>query len=117
MLPPPTRSLQFEEAELAAASQLLREEAEAVRAAMGHADTAPAEYVAAWQAVAADVIFVPSQGRYNRAASVTNADRVASVQVSWLGCWVGHGVWAVGCGGPLRWQVAAAAHLCCLLLT
>jgi hypothetical protein len=40
--------------------------------------------------VAGDILYVPSQQRYTRAASVTAADRVASVQVRGAG---GAGVW------------------------
>lgn len=41
-----------------------------------------ADYAAAWEAVAKDIIYVPSQQRYTRAASATNTDRVASMQVA-----------------------------------
>jgi hypothetical protein len=40
-----------------------------------------ADYAAAWEAVAKDIIYVPSQQRYTRAASATNSDRIASLQV------------------------------------
>lgn len=49
--------------------------------------TAPcpaAEYAAAWEAVAKDIIYVPAQERYTRAASATAQDRVASLQVRCL---------------------------------
>ena len=85
-LPPPCFAcLQYEEAELAAASELLRAEAEFVRGAMGHGELAAADYSAAWEAVAKDIIYVPAQQRYTRAASATNADRVASVQAEFEG--------------------------------
>lgn len=41
--------------------------------------------MAAWEAVIRDIIYVPSQQRYTRAASATNSDRVASMQVQWKG--------------------------------
>lgn len=75
----------FEEEELAVASQLLRSEAEFVRKAMTHGDLGLPEYSAAWEAVAKDIIFVPAQQRYTRAASATAQDRVASLQAEFDG--------------------------------
>ncbi|KAI3429454.1 hypothetical protein D9Q98_005547 [Chlorella vulgaris] len=71
---------QFEEEELAAASQLLRSEVDFVRQAMNHSELETSDYAAAWEAVAKDIIYVPSQQRYTRAASATNSDRIASLQ-------------------------------------
>lgn len=44
-----------------------------------------ADYAAAWDAVARDIIYIPAQQRYTRAASATAQDRVASLQVGWGG--------------------------------
>ena len=46
----------------------------------------PADYAAAWEAVAKDIIYIPSKGCYLRAASATNEDRVASAQVPARAC-------------------------------
>ncbi|KAL4447677.1 hypothetical protein ABPG75_004896 [Micractinium tetrahymenae] len=72
---------EFDLEELAVASQLLRSEAEFVRKAMSHGDLGPADYAAAWEAVARDIIYIPAQQRYTRAASATAQDRVASLQL------------------------------------
>jgi hypothetical protein len=44
-----------------------------------------AEYTEAWEAVARDIIFLPGSGKYVRAASATNSDRLASVQSEFEG--------------------------------
>jgi hypothetical protein len=86
-MPPPILPpfLQFDLAELDAASALLKAEVEAVRLAMGHGDMSADDYAEAHDTVAADIIFVPGQGRYLRAASATPADRLASVQAEFDG--------------------------------
>ncbi|GAB4822419.1 hypothetical protein N2152v2_009465 [Parachlorella kessleri] len=76
---------QFEEVEIQAARQLLLQEADFVREAMKHSDVSEQDYMAAWEAVVRDIIYVPSQQRYTRAASATNADRVASMQAEFEG--------------------------------
>ena len=50
------------------------------------------DYMAAWESVARDIIYVPAQQRYTRAASATNSDRIASMQVraSNTSCFVGN---------------------------
>lgn len=69
----------------------------------------PAEYSAAWEAVAKDIIFVPAQQRYTRAASATAQDRVASLQVGMLRGDNECSGW--GCGGAgLRPFSAALKH-------
>lgn len=66
----------------------------------------PAEYAAAWEAVARDIIYVPAQQRYTRAASATAQDRVASLQVGLPWQRVG----ASGLGLRCRVLAATAAH-------
>jgi hypothetical protein len=46
---------------------------------MGHSDSALEEYMDAWAAARKDIIWVPSQQRYGRAASATNSDRLDSI--------------------------------------
>jgi len=75
----------FEENELHAASEALQAEVTAVRRAMGHSDTALEEYIGAWEAVSSDIIFVPSQQRYTRAAALPLAERVAAMQAEFEG--------------------------------
>ena len=45
----------------------------------------PADYTAAWEAVARDIIWAPSQQRYTRAASATAAEKAASLQAEFEG--------------------------------
>lgn len=70
---------------MAAALQLLRAETGLVRRAMGHEGVAADEYAEAAAALEKDFIFVPGRQAYERAASATNSDRLASIQV-----WRGH---------------------------
>ena len=71
----------YEEAELAAAARLLAKETEAVRRAMGHEQVALEEYAEAGNVAARDLLFIPAKERYDRNASATNSDRLASIQV------------------------------------
>ena len=97
--------------ELEGASALLAAEAERVRAAMGHGELPAAELAALAGGLAAEIIFVPGQGRYARAASATSDDRLASLQVRSPG--------VVGVARPARppqflcVATGAAARLCC----
>lgn len=70
----------FADSELKAAADLLATETTSVRSSMGHETIAPEEYAVAWEAVAGDIVFVPSQQRYMRGAAVHPADRTAALQ-------------------------------------
>ncbi len=48
---------------------------------MGQSHLGFDDFMAAHEAVAKDVIYIPSQQRYARAASATNTERLASIQV------------------------------------
>ncbi|KAK9818201.1 hypothetical protein WJX72_008746 [[Myrmecia] bisecta] len=70
----------FDESELEEAAALLRAETSHVRSAMGHDRLGADEYEEAWGLASRDFIFIPSKQSYNRAASATNSDRLASIQ-------------------------------------
>lgn len=92
---------------MAAARELLSREVEVVRRGMNQAQLGPGDYMAAWESVARDIIYVPAQQRYVRAASATNADRVASMQVgaarAGRGAWALRWWWKVGWAGGVGW--------------
>jgi hypothetical protein len=52
-----------------------------VRKAMGHDRVPEDEYVNVWETAVKDFIWLPSKHRYDRNASATNTDRLASIQV------------------------------------
>ena len=54
---------------------------EHVKKAMDHVSVLPETYLETWQAVHRDFIWVPSKGRYDRAASATNTERIESFKV------------------------------------
>jgi hypothetical protein len=60
-----------------AASAMVAKETDFVRGAMRHAAVPLEEYTEAWGAVKRDLIYLPSQQAYGRAASATNSDRSA----------------------------------------
>eukprot|EP00976_Prorocentrum_cordatum_P000707 13859-Prorocentrum_minimum.AAC.1 len=66
---------------MAAAAALIEEEAETVRAGMGHSGTTPAEYAAVWEACYSDILWLPSVQSYGRTANATNQDRLDSAKV------------------------------------
>lgn len=83
-LPPPSSLLPlqaFSDAELKAASSLLDSEVAFVIKAMDHSAVSQETYMETWASVHRDFIWVPSKGRYERAASATNTERVESVKV------------------------------------
>jgi pre-mRNA-splicing factor CDC5/CEF1 len=47
---------------------------------MGHTSVPLEEYLEVWGAARRDVIWIPSQQRYGRAASATNSDRLDSIK-------------------------------------
>ena len=61
--------------------EILKAETASVRASMGHDNVTDEEYAEAWTNAQRDFIYIPSQQRYTRAASATNSDRLASIQV------------------------------------
>jgi hypothetical protein len=80
-LPAPARPLEeVGEAEMGAALALLRGETAAVRRAMGHEGVLAEEYAEAAAAVEREFIFIPARQGYERVASATNAERLASIQ-------------------------------------
>lgn len=76
---PPLESFELEE--LSAAAALLEAEVAFVRKAMGHGATGAEEYMDAWHTAHRDLMWVPSKGRYDRAASATAAERIESTKV------------------------------------
>eukprot|EP00955_Chlamydomonas_euryale_P051843 354986-Chlamydomonas_euryale.AAC.1 len=68
---------------LSAARALLDAEAAYVRHAMGHAAAAPSAYAEAAATLSRDFVYVPSKRRYERAASVTNTDRLDAVRAEY----------------------------------
>ena len=71
----------FSDEELKAASDLLSSEVDFVIKAMDHASIPQETYLETLEAVQKDYIWVPSKGRYDRAASATNTERIESVKV------------------------------------
>ena len=78
-LPSPAQS--FSDEELKAASSLLDGEVAFVIKAMDHSAVTQETYMETWASVHRDFIWVPSKGKYERAASATNTERVESVKV------------------------------------
>lgn len=71
---------QFELAELEHAAELVRSETDFVINAMGHASVSHQDYMDAWATVSKDLTWLPSQGKYGRAASATNQERLESIR-------------------------------------
>lgn len=71
---------QFEEQELKEAALLVAEEVEFLVDKMGQRNVAPEEYLEAWLNVRRDLIYLPQQKKYGRAASATNSDRLDSIK-------------------------------------
>ena len=78
----------FNDEELKAAAELLNGEVAFVIKAMDHAGMPQDTYLETLEAVQKDYIWVPSKGRYDRAASATNTERIESVKVGALEIWV-----------------------------
>ena len=53
---------------------------EFLRSAWDHAKLAPGEYAEVWSSVHRDFVFLPSRGRYERAASATNTERLEALK-------------------------------------
>lgn len=70
----------FDEDALAAASLLIKEEAEVVRRELGHAGTTKDEYDAVWLTCFNDILWLPEHKAYGRAKNATNSQCLASVQ-------------------------------------
>ncbi|GAX75409.1 hypothetical protein CEUSTIGMA_g2853.t1 [Chlamydomonas eustigma] len=70
----------FTEEELSAASSLLEGEVAYVIKAMDHSSVGTDTYLETWHNVNKDLIWLPSKGRYERAASATNTERIESIK-------------------------------------
>jgi pre-mRNA-splicing factor CDC5/CEF1 len=68
----------FSEEELATARELLAGEAAYLRQAYGHAGTPVQEYESLWSAAYGDLLYVPSERAYGRAATAKPAERAAA---------------------------------------
>jgi pre-mRNA-splicing factor CDC5/CEF1 len=67
---------------LSAASSLLEGEVTYVIKAMDHSNMSSDTYLETWHNVNKDLIWLPSKGRYERAASATNTERIESIKVA-----------------------------------
>ena len=72
------------EDEKAAALEILKDELEHVRRAMGHESISAEEYADTAAAIEKEFIYLPSRQRYERSASATSSDRLESIQVETL---------------------------------
>ncbi|KIY91874.1 pre-mRNA-splicing factor CDC5/CEF1, partial [Monoraphidium neglectum] len=70
----------YELAELGAAAELVAAEVAFVRQAMGHSDVTHEEYFEAWAAASKDAVWVPSQKRYVRGATVGAPERAEALR-------------------------------------
>ncbi len=61
---------------------MLAMETVSVRTEMGHADVQQEEYYDTWASVVQEVIYLPSQKGYGRAATASKADRVGTLSVA-----------------------------------
>ncbi len=66
---------------------------------MDHCAVPQETYQETWQNVHREYIWVPSKGRYDRAASATNTERVESIKVGFGGRVDQHGARRVDQGG------------------
>lgn len=70
----------YDESELKAAADLIRHEVHFLQHAYGHSATSADEYMDTWAAAHKDLIFIPSQRKFGRAASATTAEKVDSLR-------------------------------------
>eukprot|EP00873_Tetraselmis_striata_P039413 jgi/Tetstr1/459677/TSEL_005032.t1 len=70
----------FELDEISAAGEMIRSEAQFLKHAMGHSSNLSKDYPDAVDAVANDLLYVPSSGSYTRLASATGSEKIASLQ-------------------------------------
>ncbi|KAG2498099.1 hypothetical protein HYH03_003857 [Edaphochlamys debaryana] len=71
---------EFELGELEEADKLVQQEVAYLKSAWDQAGFSPDDYRDVWQAVHRDLIYLPSRGKYERAASATNVDRIDSLK-------------------------------------
>ncbi len=64
-----------------AAAKLLADESAFVKTAMGHDTKGPEDVEEGFVTAARELMWLPSAGRYERAVSATNQDRLDSVKV------------------------------------
>lgn len=70
----------FTEKEIAHAKELLANEMEFVRSKMAHGDLPIESYTKVWEECYAQVLFLPTQQRYTRAALASKKDRLESLE-------------------------------------
>lgn len=70
----------FTEKEIANARELLTKEMEFVRSKMAHGDLPIESYTKVWEECYAQVLFLPTQQRYTRAALASKKDRLESLE-------------------------------------
>lgn len=70
----------FTEKEIANARELLAKEMEFVRSKMAHGDLPIESYTKVWEECYAQVLFLPTQQRYTRAALASKKDRLESLE-------------------------------------
>jgi hypothetical protein len=61
------------------------EQVEALRGAWDHAKLSAGEYSDVWWSVHKELLYLPSRGRYERAASATNTERLEAIKASGRG--------------------------------
>ncbi|XP_001630383.2 cell division cycle 5-related protein [Nematostella vectensis] len=70
----------FTDEELSSAKNLLRQEMDFVKSKMAHSDLPLEAYSKVWEECYAQVLFLPSQQRYTRAAMASKKDRLESLE-------------------------------------